>query len=307
MGEAERHIEYKNKYQKPGLIFNINSPVVLLICINFTVFLFIKILTFGNTIGDTAIAPFFYEKLNGLLIPTSFKSFFTQPWSIITYSFFHLYFFNLLSNMLWLWGFGSILQSLAGYKHTFPIYLYGAVAGALVFITVAQVSPSIQLFPLQGANAAVMAVAVAATTLAPDFRLFRHIGRGVPIWVLTVLYLIIDLVGMGTVSMHYYTAHLAGALIGFLYIIAYHRGSNWGAWMNHSYEWLMGLFNPNKQKKNIPVKEKIFYTTGQRSPYTKTANVTQQRIDEILDKISQRGYSSLNKEEKEILKRAGEE
>ena len=130
MGEAERHIEYKNKYQRPGLLFNINSPVVLLICINFTVFLFI-----GNTIGDTAIAPFFYERLNGLLIPLSFKSLLTQPWSIITYSFFHLYFFNLLSNMLWLWGFGSILQSLAGHKHTFPVYIYGAVAGALVFIS----------------------------------------------------------------------------------------------------------------------------------------------------------------------------
>ena len=69
----------------------------------------------------------------------------------------------------------------------------------------------------------------------------------------------------------------------------------------------MGLFNPNKQKKNVPVKEKMFYSTGKQSPYTKTANVTQQRIDEILDKISRRGFDSLNKDEKEILKRAGEE
>ena len=42
-------------------------------------------------------------------------------------------------------------------------------------------------------------------------------------------------------------------------------------------------------------------------PFNKTANVTQQRVDEILDKISQKGYHFLTDEEKSILKRAGEE
>jgi len=35
--------------------------------------------------------------------------------------------------------------------------------------------------------------------------------------------------------------------------------------------------------------------------------VTQQRIDEILDKINQKGYHFLTDEEKELLKRASEE
>jgi hypothetical protein len=43
-------------------------------------------------------------------------------------------------------------------------------------------------------------------------------------------------------------------------------------------------------------------------PYTKTAtNVTQQRIDDILDKINQKGYNSLTQEEKDILSRASKD
>ena len=307
MGEADRHIEYRDRYRTPGLNFNINSPVILLICINFTVFLFIKLLSFGNTIGDTALAPFFYERMNGLLVPPGFKALITQPWSIFTYGFFHLQFFTLLSNMLWLWGFGNILQSQAGNKRIFPVYIYGAAAGALVFVTAAQLNGPQQLFSLFGANAAVMAVAIAATTLLPGYRLFQHIGRGIPLWVLTVIYVIIDLVGMGQVTLPFYAAHLAGAAIGFLFIVAYKKGRDWGSWMNSIYNWFTGLFSPHKQKNKTSVKEKVFYNTGQRKPYQKTANITQQRIDEILDKISQKGYDSLNRDEKDLLKRASEE
>jgi len=79
------------------------------------------------------------------------------------------------------------------------------------------------------------------------------------------------------------------------------------AWINSLYRWAINLFNPDKSNKNNSVKEKVFYNAGNRSPYHKTSNVTQQRVDEILDKISQKGYSYLTKEEKEILKKASEE
>jgi hypothetical protein len=42
-------------------------------------------------------------------------------------------------------------------------------------------------------------------------------------------------------------------------------------------------------------------------PFKKANIITQQRIDEILDKISQKGYHSLTEDEKEMLKRASQE
>jgi hypothetical protein len=58
--------------------------------------------------------------------------------------------------------------------------------------------------------------------------------------------------------------------------------------------------------KGRTMKEELFYKAG-KSPYTKTPRVTQERIDEILDKINQQGYDHLTEEEKELLKRASNE
>ena len=74
--------------------------------------------------------------------------------------------------------------------------------------------------------------------------------------------------------------------------------------MNNLYDWFNNLFNPSKPVKKM--KHELFYKS-KRAPYTKTPNLTQQKIDEILDKINQKGYSHLTEEEKELLKRASQE
>jgi hypothetical protein len=47
------------------------------------------------------------------------------------------------------------------------------------------------------------------------------------------------------------------------------------------------------------------YSSPKPKRKPKKDNVNQDKIDKILDKISQSGYSSLTKEEKELLFRAG--
>ena len=309
MGESDRYIEYRGKFQNGGINFSINSPVVMLVIINFSFFLFIKFLSFGKITGDSSIVPFFYEKLNAFLASPSLKQAAKQPWSIITYSFLHFDFLTILSNMLWLWGFGSILQNIIGNRNTIPVYLYGALAGALAFagfapmFTISNPAP-IYLF---GANAAVMAIATAATVIDPGFRIFRHLNGGIPIWVLTLIYLLIDFSGVFQANPAYGIAHISGVSAGILFALLFRKGFDGSAWMNNLYHWMINLFNPDKKEKKYTVKEKVFYNTGNRSPYNKTANVTQQRIDEILDKINQKGYQFLSNDEKDILKRAAEE
>ena len=53
-------------------------------------------------------------------------------------------------------------------------------------------------------------------------------------------------------------------------------------------------------------KEKVFYHTGGQKPFVKRPVITQQRIDEILDKINQKGFNHLSDEEKSILEKASE-
>jgi hypothetical protein len=77
--------------------------------------------------------------------------------------------------------------------------------------------------------------------------------------------------------------------------------------MNEVFDWCTDLFNPNKQKGVRSTRDEFYYKVSGTQPFKKIPNVTQQRIDEILDKINQQGYRFLTDEEKDILKRAADE
>jgi hypothetical protein len=190
------------------------------------------------------------------------------------------------------------------------IYIYGGLAGAAAFITAIYFIPPLQntldSATLQGASAAIMAIAIATTALAPDYRFFKMLNGGIPIWVLTLLFVIIDFAGIPSGAAAYHISHLAGGLIGFLFVVFLRRGNDWSVWMNNFYAWLVNVFNPDKTKYKSSIKEKVFYRSGNQKPFVKKSNITQQRIDDILDKINQKGYNLLTEEEKNILKKARE-
>jgi hypothetical protein len=78
-------------------------------------------------------------------------------------------------------GFGYILQDLSGNRKLLPLYLYGGFFGALVYLLSANTLPYLQTTVTNGGfmiggGAAVMAIAVATTTLAPDYRIFPLIS-----------------------------------------------------------------------------------------------------------------------------------
>ena len=59
-----------------------------------------------------------------------------------------------------------------------------------------------------------------------------------------------------------------------------------------------------KQGKNYSLQQRLFLQSKPK-PKQNKSEVDQAKIDAILDKISQSGYTSLTKEEKELLFRAG--
>jgi hypothetical protein len=217
---------------------------------------------------------------------------------------------HIFANMLWLWGFGFLLQGIAGGRKVIPVFIYGGLAGAIAFVLafnfIPALSPEVHVASALGASAGVMAVALATTMLAPGYRIFPMLNGGIPIWVLTMIYVVIDLATIPLSNPGGHIAHLAGAFTGFLFIFFYRRGYDWSNWMNNVFDWVGNLFNPDRPKRGRVIKQELFYHSTS-SPYKKTSNVTQQRIDEILDKINQNGYGSLTSEEKELLKRASKE
>ena len=218
---------------------------------------------------------------------------------------------GLISSLLWLWAFGYILQDLTGNNKLIPIYLYGGFAGGIVFLITVNLFPALAnhvttLGPLMGAGAAVMAIAVATTTLAPEYRIFPLINGGIPLWVLMVVFVAIDFATLAGNNAGIAASHLTGGAIGFLFIRQLRRGSNWGAWMNHFIDWLNDLFSPDKKRPQKDSRDNLF-AKSLGNIKQKKSDLTQTRIDALLDKINQQGYQFLTDEEKSFLKRASKE
>ncbi|WP_301923504.1 rhomboid family intramembrane serine protease [Ferruginibacter sp.] len=310
MGESERYSDF-GQPRKRFTLGQDGNALMGLLTINIIFFLLLLTLKVTYFFFQKGEIDFFREALQYFEMPAQLSRLAERPWTILTYMFSHVSVMQILSNMLWLWAFGFILQELTGNKKLIPVYIYGGLAGALVFIIANYTLPALRSAvsgaTMLGANAATMAVAVATTTLAPNFRFFRNLNGGIPIWVLTMIYILIDFAGIASAGAAFSLSHLAGGAAGFVFIFLLRKDIDGSLWMNNFYNWFMNLFNPDKKGKVARIKEKVFYNTEGRKPYKKKPNITPQRVDEILDKINQKGYHLLTEEEKNILKRASEE
>jgi membrane associated rhomboid family serine protease len=293
----------------PGKDGNALSMLLAIHLIVFVLLAFVKVIYYF-TYGQDGLIQYKEGVLYWTTLPANLQTLITRPWTLLTHMFVHDRVWHLLANMLWLWAFGYILQDLSGNKKLVPVFLYGAIAGAIFFIlaynTVPVLKAEMPIAVALGASAGVMAVAIATTLLAPGYRIFPMINGGIPLWVITLIFVIIDLATIPYNNPGGHIAHLAGGGMGFLFVYMLRRGYDWSLWMNNFFEWVNNLFNPDVPKKKELIKKQLYYKSSV-PPYTKKIHVTQQRVDEILDKISQKGYSTLTDDEKEILKRASKE
>ena len=151
-----------------------------------------------------------------------------------------------------------------------------------------------------GASGAVYAIMIATATLVPDYTFYLLFFGPVKIKYIAGFYIVLSFLGSVGSNAGGNIAHLGGAMMGFIYIKQLQAGVNWGGWITATLEWIKDLFKPR-------VKVKVSYRKNDIPNGKKAANVSgisQKEIDEILDKISDGGYESLTKEEKEKLFKA---
>jgi membrane associated rhomboid family serine protease len=191
---------YEQGNKRRLLLGQENNTLVSIIAVNLIIFCilaFLKAIYYVNNGVETGLPLYNRHILQWLSLPADTGTLLVRPWTLFTHMFVHDSVWHLIGNMLWLWFFGYIFQDLTGTRKIFPVYIFGSLAGALAFILsynfLPALKPELAYQSAVGASAGIMAIAIATTMIAPGYRLLPMINGGIPIWVLTLIYVVIDL------------------------------------------------------------------------------------------------------------------
>jgi membrane associated rhomboid family serine protease len=242
------------------------------------------------------------EGLKWIMMPASLPTLAKQPWSIFTYFFLHEGFFHILSNLLFLYYFGLLIHQYLGSRKLTNLYILGGVFGAGFYVLMYNIAPyfsgAVDTSFMLGASAGVFAVVVGAATLAPQTTFVLLLFGPVKIVYIAAFYVLLSFANSIGENAGGEIAHLGGAMLGYGYIVALRRGWDLGIPIQK-----VGLFFENLGTRRAPI---VSYrrTSSTKSTGTNPANketLTQEEVDKILDKIADKGYEGLTKEEKRKL------
>ncbi|MDZ4745701.1 MAG: rhomboid family intramembrane serine protease [bacterium] len=235
------------------------------------------------------------------------------PWQLVSYQFMHTGFLHLLFNMFALWMFGVEIENLWGSRKFAVYYILCGIGAGIAHLVVAPMLSPI-LGPTIGASGSIMGVLLAFGMTFPTRPILMFpIFFPIPAKYFVMIYAAIDLFNglMRSNSGVAHFAHLGGALAGFLLI-------KFGASL---FDWIdrRAASRGERTFARTPEPQNVEYREVPRDRQAPVAlhripsseaparfvidgeGVSQEAIDEILDKISQHGYHSLSEKEKRIL------
>ena len=196
-------------------------------------------------------------------------------WTIMTYAFIHNDIYHIFWNMFILYFASEYFLNFFDEKKYIKTYFYGILFGGLFFVL------SYNLFPvfkndfttLIGSSAAVYSVLIFICSYFPNNKV-NLILFNIELKYIGVIYILLSLVQIPVENPGGNIAHLGGALWGYLYAMSIYNNS-----FNIDLKEIINKLNFNNLNKSE----------------------NQKMIDAILDKISESGYESLTKKEKELL------
>jgi len=217
-----------------------NNALIAVLSINLVVYALIGFLKVVYYLNSYPLEQFYAQIMEPSILHPSASELLHQPWTLFTYYWVHDGFWVLLTNMIWLTAFGVILQEQSANKHIFPIYFYAGIVAGFAYIFLGAE------LPIMGAQVGVMAIVIATVTLAPRYRLLKNIGKGIPVWILAIVYLIIQAFSLQDASLALMICNLVAATTGLLYVILLNKGNDLGKWMHQLLHLLNNSLAPQK-------------------------------------------------------------
>jgi membrane associated rhomboid family serine protease len=219
----------------------------------------------------------------------------TRPWTFVSYMFVHGGLLHLLANMLMLFVFGTTVEGRMGSRNFLIYYLFCGIGAAVFSLLLAGIMP---VGAFVGASGAVLGVAVAFAMFWPDAELIVF-PIPVPIKART---LVIGLVALDILASQLWPndgiahlAHVGGALFGYIYFR------------------VQSLSRRSPSAPAQAVERVVMVQSGSSEPDRRTPVTPMQprrridsdpvaaEVDRVLDKISEKGISSLTAAERRFL------
>ncbi len=219
-------------------------------------------------------------------------------WQLVTYMFMHGGFMHLFMNMFALWMFGMELENTWGSRKFLGYYMLCGIGAGLSNLFIGPLFGTAG--PTVGASGAIYGVLLAFGMLFPDRPIFIYFLLPIRARYFVLFYILMEVYAGVTGSpdgvAHF--AHLGGAAVGFVYLMVdQERLPGKQLWSRTRHRFT----TPEYAGRYSPYEKENIIDAKYDDVHAEENHVNQQQIDEILDKISQRGYQSLTEEEKRIL------
>jgi membrane associated rhomboid family serine protease len=302
-----------NNYRQPGnpaedikRFFMQRTALPLLILANVAVWVLVQVLRvvfffFNDPDAQTVNSLIIHT----LAIPAYLPALAAKPWTIITYMFLHVDIWHILFNMLWLFWFGRIFTEFLPSRQLVWIYFLGGVCGGLIYLWTFNTFPVFtSIVPASfalGASASVMAIVTAISVYVPNYTLQLFLIGRLKIIYLAVILFVFDFFMIPSGNAGGHIAHIGGALFGAGYALLYKNYHT--SFRTNPLQNIIRNFRSLFNNSNKSGGSKGAYSGRPVSDeaYNLQKKERQQKIDEILEKISKGGYDSLSREEKDFL------
>jgi membrane associated rhomboid family serine protease len=219
----------------------------------------------------------------------------SHPWTFVSYMFVHGGLLHLFGNMLALYVFGTAVESRMGSRNFLLYYLFCGIGAAVFSLLLAGI---MAVGPFVGASGAVLGVAVAFAMFWPDAELIVF-PIPVPIKART---LVIGLVALDVIGSRLWPgdgiahiAHVGGALFGYLFFRVQSLSRRAPAQPTRAVERVVMVQSGSAESdRRTPV-------TPMRPRRRVDSDPVAAEVDRVLDKISEKGISSLTPAERRFL------
>jgi membrane associated rhomboid family serine protease len=258
------------------------------------------------SLASASADPIFSFLYDNLALHSQLNQLLVRPWGFITYMFTHFQIWHILFNLLMFFFFGNLFRSELGNHRVLPLYLLGGFIGGVLYVAVYNILPGYRGIDgtMVGASAAIMTFLVASSTLLPNLEIALFGIFNIRLKWLALGLVVIDLFSLPDGNLGGLISHLGGAAFGFAYIRILKNGTDLCAPLIFLFEKISGVFSRAREPK-APKKFK-----PKKSPLRVVRNnevAIGTRLDELLDKINEKGYESLSSEEKLWLKKYSDE